>query len=154
MAEGKDPICKDSNSLFCKYRKHIGLTVIIAGLFISYWLGFINATSGNPYYGLGFVGFGTFLVMLVGTFLITDNWDLNDGEFRKALTISIISVYFFAMAFGDKILVGTLTSTTNATVAAAQTTILGGLFNNLWAVVLAIVAFYFSSRAIDDIKKK
>jgi len=65
-------------------RKASGLSIIVIFSLLSIWMGFSTASGGHVYWGLGTVGFGTFFAMLVGTFLITDNLELADGEFRKA----------------------------------------------------------------------
>lgn len=133
-------------------RKALGLSVIISFSLLSVWFGFSTASSGYVYWGLGTVGFGTFFTMLVGAFLITDNWELADGEFRKALTISIISVYFFSLAFANQIQAETVVNTTKATAMVIPANIVGGLFNNLWAVVLLIIGFYFTDKLITSKK--
>ena len=133
-------------------RKALGLSIILSFSLVSIWIGFSTASGGNVYWGLGTVGFGTFFAMLVGTFLITDNWELADGEFRKALTISIISVYFFSLAFANQIQAETVLSTTKATVSVIPANIVSGLFNNLWAVVLLIIGFYFTDKVVSSKK--
>ncbi|WJI09272.1 hypothetical protein FGU46_03755 [Methanobacterium sp. CWC-01] len=129
-------------------RKALGLSVIVSFSLLSIWLGFSTASGGNVYWGLGTVGFGTFFAMLAGTFLITDNWELADGEFRKALTISIISVYFFSLAFANQIQAETVINATKTTATVVPSNIVGGLFNNLWAVVLLIIGFYFADKVV------
>lgn len=133
-------------------RKALGLSIILSFSLVSIWIGFSTASGGNVYWGLGTVGFGTFFAMLVGTFLITDNWELADGEFRKALTISIISVYFFSLAFANQIQAETVLSTTKATVSVIPANIVSGLFNNFWAVVLLIIGFYFTDKVVSSKK--
>ena len=108
-------------------RKALGLSVIISFSLVSIWIGFSTASSGYVYWGLGTVGFGTFFAMLVGTFLITDNWELADGEFRKALTVSIISVYFFSLAFANQIQADAILNASKATVMVIPANIVGGL---------------------------
>lgn len=108
-------------------RKALGLSVIISFSLVSIWIGFSTASSGYVYWGLGTVGFGTFFAMLVGTFLITDNWELADGEFRKALTVSIISVYLFSLAFANQIQADAILNASKATVMVIPANIVGGL---------------------------
>ena len=96
MNQDINNINQNSKTIYTKIdylRKALGLSMIVLFSLLSIWIGFSTASGGHVYWGLGTVGFGTFFSMLVGTFLITDNWELEDGEFRKALTISIISVY-------------------------------------------------------------
>jgi hypothetical protein len=133
-------------------RKALGLSIIVIFSLLSIWIGFSTASGGHFYWGLGTVGFGTFFAMLVGTFLITDNWELADGEFRKALTISIISVYFFSLAFANQIQAETVINATKATATVIPVNIVGGLFNNLWAVVLLIIGFYFTDKVVSSKK--
>lgn len=133
-------------------KKASGLGVIISFSLLSIGIGFSTASSGYVYWGLGIVGFGTFFAMLGGAFLITDNWELADGEFRKALTISIISVYFFSLAFANQIQAENVVNTTKATAMVIPANIVGGLFNNLWAVVLLIIGFYFTDKLVTSKK--
>lgn len=95
------------------------MVLIVACSIFSIWWGFSAARNGDIYGGLGIVGFGTFLSMLVGMFIITDNWVLEDGEFRKALNISIISVYFFSMAFSNQIKADVLIDATKNVTASS-----------------------------------
>lgn len=132
-----------------KQRKKIGYVIIVVGLLISYYLGF---TWETPLTGLGIIGIGTFLSTLTGTFLLTKEWDLSEGEFRKALTISIVSIFFYSLAIGDQITLTTVVSN-SSTSTTTQTNILSGLFTNLWAIVLAVVTFYFTARTVETIKK-
>lgn len=151
----KNNVDKYSKTIYTRtdyLRKALGLSIILSFSLVSIWIGFSTASGGNVYWGLGTVGFGTFFAMLVGTFLITDNWELADGEFRKALTISIISVYFFSLAFANQIQAETVLSTTKATVTVIPANIVSGLFNNLWAVVLLIIGFYFTDKVVSSKK--
>ena len=151
----KNNVDKYSKTIYTRtdyLRKALGLSIILSFSLVSIWIGFSTASGGNVYWGLGTVGFGTFFAMLVGTFLITDNWELADGEFRKALTISIISVYFFSLAFANQIQAETVLSTTKATVTVIPANIVSGLFNNFWAVVLLIIGFYFTDKVVSSKK--
>jgi len=151
----KNNVDKYSKTIYTRtdyLRKALGLSIILSFSLVSIWIGFSTASGGNVYWGLGTVGFGTFFAMLVGTFLITDNWELADGEFRKALTISIISVYFFSLAFANQIQAETVLSTTKATVTVIPANIVSSLFNNLWAVVLLIIGFYFTDKVVSSKK--
>ncbi len=151
----KNNVDKYSKTIYTRtdyLRKALGLSIILSFSLVSIWIGFSTASGGNVYWGLGTVGFGTFFAMLVGTFLITDNWELADGEFRKALTISIISVYFFSLAFANQIQAETVLSTTKATVSVIPANIVSGLFNNFWAVVLLIIGFYFTDKVVSSKK--
>lgn len=86
--------------------------------------------------GLGLVGLITFTFVLFGSYLITKKWNFQYGEFRKAITISILAVFFATLGFGDKIVL-------------TQDTVLSQVFNNFWAVLSTVVAFYFASRVVD-----
>jgi hypothetical protein len=152
--------------------KLIGIIILIFGL--TYVI--CSATIHQDLYGLGIVGLGSFVVVLAAAFCLSDKWDLREGEFRKALTISVGAVYFYSLALSDKIytinttnnIAGNLTNTTillnsttnvttiNATITSqiTQWSMVEPLFNNLWAVFLAIVSFYFFTGWIEKIKGK
>ncbi len=132
-----------------KHRRKFGYLIIVVGLLVSYYWGF---TCGKPLTGLGIIGIGTFLSTLTGTFLLTKAWDLSEGEFRKALTIAIVSIFFYSLAIGDQIPLTTVVTNSSSS-TTTQTNILSGLFTNLWAIVLAVVTFYFTARAVETIKK-
>ncbi|MDP3065196.1 MAG: hypothetical protein Q8N08_00510 [Methanobacteriaceae archaeon] len=55
------------------------------------------------------------------------------------------------MAFSNQIKADVLIDATkNVTASSVMTTnIVGGVFDNLWAVVLVIIGFYFASRVIE-----
>lgn len=147
--------------------KLIGILILIFGL--SYVI--CVANQNQNLYGLGIVGLGSFLVVLATAFCLSDKWDLREGEFRKALTISVGAVYFYSLALSDKIYTFNSTSNITGVVANAtipwnatishtaanatlttnmtQWTIVEPLFNNLWAVFLLIVGFYFAEKWID-----
>lgn len=134
-----------------KSLKILGSLIIFSGLIgIICWA--LTAPTSDPYKNIGVVGLGSFAVVLLGSFFLSDRWDLQGGEFRKALAISIISVYFYSMSFSDKIY--SFNQTTTTTGAASQTVIqaniVNGLFNNLWAVVLIIVGFYFAQKMLKE----
>ncbi len=116
--------------------KYLGFFIIIAGLIIPLLIlgGWLNIGSSNI--DVGFIGLETFSAVLVGMFFITDKWDFTCGEFRKAITVSIIFVFFSILAFGNGI-----TITPNG--------VLNGFFNNFWAIVATVISFYFASRVID-----
>ncbi len=59
------------------------------------------------------------------------------GEFRNAITISVIAVFFGILAFGNNINI-------------ASNSILSQLFNNFWAIVTTVIVFYFTSRVVDN----
>jgi hypothetical protein len=115
--------------------KIVGPILILLGLLISIYI--VSNSNVNPLTGLGLVGLVTFTFVLFGTYLLTDKWNFGCGEFRKAITISIIAVFFATLAFGDKIII-------------AQDTVLGQVFTNYWAIVSTVVAFYFAARVVDN----
>lgn len=155
--------------------KLLGISIIIFGLSYVIWVGL---SASDPYMGIGVIGLGSFVVVLAGAFCLSDKWNLHAGEFRKALTISIISVYFSTLAFSNKIVVTNVTSNgsnltnvigfanstgtsslvsfvnSTGTAELHQWTMVEPVFNNLWAIVLAVIAFYFATDWIELYKKK
>jgi len=100
-----------------KGRRGLGLVIIIVGVFLS--VRFL-VDSSNPLPGIGYVGIATFLITLVGTYFMTENWDLNDGEFRKAITISVLLVFFLCMTYSEEIIIN---PTNTATILSSTATI-------------------------------
>ena len=86
---------------------------------------------------LGLVGLVTFIFVLFGTYLVTDKWDFKCGEFRTAITISVIAVFFGTLAFGNRIFI-------------APSTVLSQVLSNFWWIVVTVIGFYFGSRVIDN----
>ncbi len=115
--------------------KILGPLLILTGLLISIYI--IISGIINPLVGLGLIGLVTFTFVLFGAYLLTDQWDFGCGEFRKAITISILAVFFATLAFGNQIVI-------------AQNTVLGEVFTNYWAIVSTVVAFYFAARVVDN----
>jgi len=160
-----------------KGRRIIGLLIIIVGIFLTIRF-FVD--SSNPLPGIGYVCIATFLITLVGTYFMTENWDLNDGEFRKAITISVLLVFFLCMTYSEEIIINPtntatiLSSTATITETGAETATQTGtptdiktdtqgdtitqtnfrqsLFTNFWAVVLAVIGFYSISRGLENLK--
>jgi hypothetical protein len=151
-----EPSWKDLTNLE-KAIKILGILIIIGGLIFAIKLAL---DEKDPFKGLAIIGLGSFVVMLAGAFCLSERWDLKDGEFRKALTVSITSVYFYSLAFADVIKVTNTTTATNSSVLSTTTastvtswTIVEPLFNNLWAVVLLIIGFYFATNWINSLNK-
>ena len=86
---------------------------------------------------LGLIGFIIFLTVLFGDYLITKKWDFKCGEFRIAITLSVIAVFIGSIYFGNRIF-------------AAPGTFLSTVLSNFWTIVTTVIAFYFASRAIDN----
>jgi hypothetical protein len=72
--------------------KIFGPLLILAGLLSSMY--FVWTAKTDPLISLGIVGLLTFTSVLFGTYLLTKEWDFGCGEFRKAITISILAVFF------------------------------------------------------------
>lgn len=117
------------------YKNILGPLLILLGLVIS--IGLLFYTAIDPLIRLGLIGLVTFTFVLFGTYLLTKNNDFGCGEFRKAITISILAVFFATLALGDKIVIG-------------QDTVLGQVFTNYWAIVSTVIAFYFAARVVDN----
>lgn len=115
--------------------KILGPLLILSGLLISIYI--VLYAKINPLTGLGLVGLVTFTFVLFGTYLLTEKWNFGCGEFRKAITISVLAVFFATLAFGDQIVL-------------AENTVIGQVFTNFWAIVSTVVAFYFAARVIDN----
>ncbi|MEN6328956.1 MAG: hypothetical protein ABFC91_01510 [Methanobacteriaceae archaeon] len=141
--------------------KLFGILIIIFGLSFVIWLGLIETDSLK---GIGIIGLGSFVVVLAGAFCLSDKWNLHAWEFRKALTISIISVYFSTMAFSNKIVTTNISSNgTNLTNTIGfinsagdyqlhQWTLVEPVFNHLWVIVGLVITFYFATDWITKFK--
>lgn len=135
MTNGNDEKIKSSGAERGRLLgKIFGPLLILAGLLFSIYI--VWTAKSDPLISLGIVGLVTFTSVLFGTYLLTKEWDFGCGEFRKAITISILVVFFAALAFGDKIVL-------------AQDTILAQVFNNFWAILSTVIAFYFAARVVD-----
>lgn len=158
----KEKMKWESYSKIEKAFKLLGILIIIFGLSYVIWVGL---STSDPFMAIGVIGLGSFVVVLAGAFCLSDKWNLHAGEFRKALTISIISVYFSTIAFSNKIVVTNVTSNvTNITNVIGffnstgisevhQWTLVEPVFNNLWAIVIAVIGFYFATNWIELYKK-
>lgn len=134
MVNGSTTVEKTKNK-WILLGKILGPILILVGLLISIYI--VLHPNTNPLIELGLVGLVTFIFVLFGTYLLTDKWDFGCSEFRKAITISILAVLFATLAFGDQIVI-------------APNTVLGQVFNNYWAIVSTVVAFYFAARVVDN----
>ena len=120
-----------------KARQIVGSIIVLVGLIISILIVLYPPTSALI--GVGLVGLVTFTFVLFGMYLMTKEWDFGQGEFRKAITVSVIAVFFAILAFGDKIVV-------------SPSTVLGEVLNNFWAILSTVIAFYFAARVADNRK--
>jgi hypothetical protein len=124
-----------TNSNLILLGKILGPILILVGLLIDmYIVLYLNIV---PSMGLGAVGLVTFTFVLFGTYLLTDEWDFGSGEFRKAITISVLAVFFSSFAFGAQIVI-------------TPDSVLGQVFTNYWAIVSTVVAFYFAARVVEN----
>jgi len=124
-----------TNSKLIIFGKIIGPILILLGLLIDMYIVLYPILA--PSIALGAVGLVTFTFVLFGTYLLTDEWNFGCGEFRKAITISVLAVFFATFSFGDQIVI-------------AQNTIIGQVFTNYWAIVSTVIAFYFAARVVDN----
>jgi hypothetical protein len=115
--------------------KKVGIILILIGLVGSIILIFFNFMQ--PLLRLGLIGLGSFTLVLFGAYYLNEFPDFGCGEFRKAITISILAVFFASLAMGDQIVL-------------VQDSILGQVFNNYWAILSTVIAFYFASRVLDN----
>jgi hypothetical protein len=111
----------------------VGLIVI--GLLWSIGLILLNVMS--PLIRLGLIGIGSFTFVLFGAYYLNLFPDFGSGEFRKAITISILVVFFASIAMGDQIML-------------SPDSILGQVLNNYWAILSTVIAFYFATRVLDN----
>ncbi len=134
---GKDNVGINANTLD-RYSWR-GLGIILLGVLISL---IIFAYPFNyPLVKIGLIGLVTFFSVLFGTYFITKNCYFDDGEFRKAITVSVIAVFFATMAFGNSININ-------------QSSLIKPLFDNYWVIVTTVIGFYFGSRILDNKIKK
>jgi len=117
------------------YKNILGPLLILFGLLIS--IGLLFYTAIDPLVRVGLTGLVNFTFVLFGTYLLTNQDDFGCGEFRKAITISVLAVFFATLALGDQIVI-------------TQDTVLGQVFTNYWAIVSTVIAFYFAARVLDN----
>lgn len=115
--------------------KALGVILILFGLIGSIVLIFVGFLS--PLLRLGLIGLWSFTLVLFGAYFLNQFPDFGSGEFRKAITISILVVFFASLALGDQIML-------------APDSILGQVLNNYWAILSTVIAFYFASRVLDN----
>jgi hypothetical protein len=112
-----------------------GVGLIVIGLLWSIGLILLNVIS--PLIRLGLIGIGSFTFVLFGAYYLNQFPDFGSGEFRKAITISVLVVFFASIAMGDQIML-------------SPDSILGQVLNNYWAILSTVIAFYFASRVLDN----
>ena len=112
-----------------------GVLLILIGLLWS--IGGILFNILPPLTRLSLIGIGSFTFVLFGAYYLNEFHDFGSGEFRKAITISILVVFFASLAMGDQI-------------NLASNSILGQVLNNYWAILSTVIAFYFTSRVLDN----
>lgn len=134
------------NSQICRKRKSnklkpwfkiLGPIIMLSGFVYSILIIFFHSVE-DPLSTIGFLGFFNFAIVLFGMYLMTDTWEFGEGEFRKAITISVLTVFFAIWAFGEGITI------------SESDVVLKGLFDNFWAIVITVIGFYFASRAYEN----
>lgn len=123
-------------------RKPAALTLLIIGIDVS--LIYIGSIGTLPLmWSVSGVGIITFFGTLVlANYVSSDSYHLDKGEIRKALTASLIVVYFTLLAL--------VTCTTCGT-QSLNTEFANKILENFTYVIEILVIFYFGSRTLEKI---
>lgn len=118
----------------------IAVIVVVANIVVLY----LGTTPTMPLmWSVGGMGAITFFGTLILANLLSRSRDLNKGEIRKAITASVLVVYFVLISF---------ISCTDCDIADSKYA--ETIVSSFTAIVGILIAFYFGSRAVKDWKGK
>lgn len=122
----------------------------------------VNRNTVGTEFAISFIGIVTFFSVLFTNYLITDSNSLDQGEVRRAIAASIISVYLALVPFGvlddavnlDDETATIATETEDGTLVItedSQGEIKNDTIQQLGSVVKYIIVFYFGSRTVSTV---
>jgi len=107
----------------------IGVTIAIAVLFHT-----SNLT------GVGVFGVIVLFTVLIGGNILSGSFNLSTAEVRRAISISVVAVFFAFLGVADKITV--------------EKNLLAPVMDKFWWIIVTIIVFYFGGRTLEKIIKK
>ena len=121
----------------------------------------VNEGTVATEFAISYIGIVTFFVVLYTSYLITDSDSLDQGEVRRAIADSIITVYLALVPFGvlddavnfddENVEAFVTTEMDDGTIVLTERTqgeIKNSTIDTLGSVVKYIIVFYFGSRTV------
>jgi hypothetical protein len=113
-----------------------GTIVILLGFAAGFVALGVCWANHNALLGLGLLGIAVLLGTLIGGNFLSNDMDMTTGEVRRAITLSVLTVFFAAL--------GAVASAQGADVEPVKTFL--GTFT--W-IVMTVIGFYFGGRSLE-----
>ena len=111
-----------------------GSVVLIAGAVAG-----IMVLNGGNLEKVGIFGIIILFTVLIGNNLLSGSVDLSTAEVRRAISISIVSVFFALLGRADKI--------------SVDKGLIVPLIDKFWWIIVTVIVFYFGSRTLEILKR-
>ena len=118
------------------WRLIIGSIVLGLGAFFSILILFNTSTLT----GVGVFGVAVLFTVLIGGNILSGSFNLSTAEVRRAISISIVSVFFALLGMADKL--------------SIEKSLLAPLMDKFWWIIVTIIVFYFGGRTLEKVIRK
>ncbi|HUR63986.1 MAG TPA: hypothetical protein VM241_05850 [Candidatus Thermoplasmatota archaeon] len=118
------------HDLFGDHRRALGSFLLVFGFCLALGQMWERHRAGEDLQGIGLLGVITLLTVLLAGSALTGASPLSVRHVRTAITVSTLAVFFGIVGFG-------------ADRTMAPDSVLGKALENFWAVLMAVVGFYF-----------
>ncbi len=141
MVKEREENLESKEERFLYWRVLIGSTTLVAGVLT----GILIVMGGGSLDKIGIFGVVILFTVLIGSNILSGSFNLSKAEVRRAISISIVSVFFILLGKADKI------STDRISI---EETLLSSMIKNFWWIIVTVIVFYFGSRTLELFKKR
>ena len=118
------------------WRLIIGSVILALGAFIS----ILVLLKSSSLTSVGVFGVVVMFTVLIGGNILSGSFNLSTAEIRRAISISIVSVFFALLGLADKI--------------SIEKSLLSPLMDKFWWIIVTVIVFYFGGRTLEKLVKK
>ncbi len=125
---------KNEGRITLYWRVVAGSVMILAGVAA----GIALMVNYDTLEGVGIFGVVVLFSMLIGSNIMSGSFDFSKAEVRRAISVSIVSVFFMLLGKADRINI--------------EENLVSLMLKNFWWIIITVVVFYFGSRTIEFLK--
>jgi len=118
------------------WRLIIGSIILTLGAFIA----IVLLLKSSSLTGVGVFGVIIMFTVLIGGNILSGSFNLSTAEVRRAISISIVSVFFALLGLADKI--------------SIEKSLLAPLIDKFWWIIVTVIVFYFGGRTLEKLVKE
>jgi len=118
------------------WRLIIGSLILVMGAIIS----IVVLIQFNTLTGVGVFGTIILFTILVGGNVLSGSFNLSTAEVRRAISISMVSVFFAFLGVAD--------------ILSIEKNILSQVMDKFWWIIVTVIVFYFGGRTLEKVIKK